>query len=44
LIHGSIPGPTKRLVCLREAIRYRRGIKVEKPELTYISTSSKQGV
>ena len=44
LIHGSIPGPTKRLICLREAIRYRRGIKVEKPELTYISTSSKQGV
>jgi len=44
LIHGSIPGPVKRLVCLREAIRYRRGIKVEKPELTYISTSSKQGV
>ena len=43
LIHGSIPGPTKRLVSMRDAIRYRRGVKVEKPEITYISTTSKQG-
>ena len=44
LLHGSIPGPTKRLVGLRDAIRYQRGVKVEKPEITYISTTSKQGV
>jgi len=44
LIHGSIPGPTKRLISLRDAIRYKRGVKVEKPEITYISTTSKQSV
>jgi large subunit ribosomal protein L3 len=44
LIHGSIPGPSKRLISLRDPIR-RRGVKVEKaPEITYISTESKQGV
>jgi large subunit ribosomal protein L3 len=44
VIHGSIPGPAKRLISLREPIR-RRGVKVEKsPEITYISTESKQGV
>jgi len=44
LLHGSIPGPAKRLISLRDAIRYKRGVKVEKPEITYISTTSKQGV
>jgi large subunit ribosomal protein L3 len=44
LIHGSVPGPSKRLVSLRDAIRYKRGVKVEKPEISYISTTSKQGV
>jgi len=44
LIHGSIPGPTKRLVSMRDAIRYKRGVKVEKAEISYISTTSKQGV
>ncbi len=44
LIHGSIPGPTKRLVSMRDAIRYRRGVKIEKPEISYISTTSNQGV
>ena len=44
LIHGSIPGPAKRMVSLRDAIRYQRGVKVEKPEISYISTTSKQGV
>lgn len=43
IIHGSIPGPTKRLISMRDAIRYQRGVKVEKPEITYISTTSKQG-
>ena len=44
LIHGSIPGPTKRVVSMRDAIRYRRGVEVKKPEISYISTTSKQGV
>lgn len=44
ILHGSVPGCVKRLVRLRQAIRYWRGIKVEKPEITYISTTSKQGV
>ena len=44
IIHGSIPGPVKRLVRFRDAIRYLKGVKVEKPEITYISTTSKQGV
>jgi len=44
ILHGSIPGPTKRLVRIRDAVRYHRGVKVEKPEITYISTTSKQGV
>jgi large subunit ribosomal protein L3 len=44
LIHGSIPGPAKRLISMRDAIRYRRGVTVEKPEISYISTTSKQGV
>ena len=44
LIHGSIPGPVKRLISIRDAIRYQRGVEVEKTEITYISTTSKQGV
>ena len=44
LLHGSIPGPTKRLVRLREAARDHGHVKVEQPDLTYISTASKQGV
>jgi len=44
LIHGSIPGPTKRLISMRDAVRYQRGVEVKKPEISYISTTSKQGV
>ena len=44
LIHGSVPGPVKRLIGMRDALRYQRGVKIEKPEITYISTTSKQGV
>ncbi len=44
ILHGSIPGPSKRLINMRDAIRYKRGVEVKKPELTYISTTSKQGV
>ena len=44
VFHGSLPGPVKRLVRMRDAIRYTKGVKVEKPEITYISTMSKQGI
>ncbi len=44
LLHGSIPGPAKRLIGIRDAVRYQRGVQVKKPEITYISTTSKQGV
>lgn len=42
VIHGSVPGPVKRLVRFRDPVRFH-GVKVEKPEITYISTESKQG-
>jgi large subunit ribosomal protein L3 len=43
LIHGSVPGPTKRLIRLRDPIR-RSGVELkETPDLTYVSTESKQG-
>jgi large subunit ribosomal protein L3 len=43
LVHGSIPGPAKRLIRMRDAVRYNRGIEVQTPDIRYISTSSKQG-
>jgi large subunit ribosomal protein L3 len=42
VMHGSIPGPAKRLVRLRDSVRFH-GVSVEKPEITYISTESNQG-
>ncbi len=42
LLHGSVPGPTKRLVRLRNAIRPTVA-PVDKIDLEYISTTSKQG-
>ena len=44
LVHGSIPGPAKRLIRLRDAVRYTRGIEVQNAEIRYVSTASKQGV
>ncbi|HLE46749.1 MAG TPA: 50S ribosomal protein L3, partial [Candidatus Thermoplasmatota archaeon] len=44
LFHGSVPGPAKRLLKLREAIRYHAGVTVQAPDITYISTTSKQGI
>lgn len=42
LLKGSVPGPAKRLIILRKAIRApEKG--VEAPQVTYISTASKQG-
>ncbi|MCZ7357325.1 MAG: 50S ribosomal protein L3 [Candidatus Methanoperedens sp.] len=41
IIKGSVPGPAKRLVRMRPAIRSKKQIPA--PELTYISLESKQG-
>ncbi len=41
LIHGSIPGPAKRLIRLRDPTRSHA--KEQKWEITYVSTESKQG-
>jgi len=43
IVHGSIPGPVKRLIAMRDAVRYQRGVKFQKAEITYVSTTSKQG-
>lgn len=43
MVKGSIPGPAKRLVILRKAIRSHRNHN-EAPEISFISTDSKQGV
>ncbi|MBT3971732.1 MAG: 50S ribosomal protein L3 [Euryarchaeota archaeon] len=43
LMRGSIPGPAKRLIRFRDAVRAQG--KEEYPiDITYVSTSSKQGV
>ena len=42
MIHGSVPGPTKRLIRFRDPSRYS-GVDVGEVEMTYISTASKQG-
>lgn len=44
IVHGTLPGSVKRLIRMRDAVRYMKGVKVEKPEITYVSISSKQGV
>ena len=46
LIHGSLPGPSKRLIRFRKAVRFhgtRAGAKVA-PEITMVSQESQQGV
>lgn len=42
LIEGSLPGPSKRLIRFRDAMRPRAA--VEGLDVTYVSTASKQGV
>ena len=42
VLHGSIPGPAKRLLRFRTPIR-SRVVSVEKVDLRYFSTRSKQG-
>jgi large subunit ribosomal protein L3 len=44
ILHGSIPGPSKRLVRLREPVRFRGAKLSEPPQVTFISIESKQGV
>ncbi len=43
LVHGSVPGPTKRLVRLRDPVRKGGVTLKEAPVVAYISTESKQG-
>lgn len=43
LIHGSVPGPTKRLIRLRDPVRPSGPALKEAPNLVYVSTQSKQG-
>jgi large subunit ribosomal protein L3 len=43
LLHGSVPGPSKRLVRLRQPVR-DTGMKLsEAPQITFVSLESKQG-
>ena len=43
LVAGSIPGPTKRLVHIRRAMRRPAGVQILAPVVTNISTVSQQG-
>lgn len=43
LVHGSVPGPAKRLVRLRDPTRMPKKADTEAVNITYISTESKQG-
>ncbi len=42
LLHGSVPGPSKRLIKLRDAAR-QRVVTADKITLSYVSVESKQG-
>ncbi|MCD6229816.1 MAG: 50S ribosomal protein L3 [Candidatus Diapherotrites archaeon] len=44
LVAGSVPGPKKRLIALRKAIRHPKVDFLKIGEITNISTSSQQGV
>lgn len=41
LLEGSVPGPAKRLVRIRKAMKAKG--KVQSPKISYVSTASKQG-
>ncbi len=43
LVAGSVPGPVKRLIRMRDAIRPPRKVVYEGVNVLYVSTSSKQG-
>ena len=42
LLKGSVPGPRKRMIRLRHAIRPKKDFKIQEPSITYISAESKQ--
>jgi len=44
LIHGTVPGPKKRLIRLRPAVRPPKNAPKGAPEILYISRTSQQGV
>ncbi|MBU7015323.1 MAG: 50S ribosomal protein L3 [Theionarchaea archaeon] len=44
LVKGSVAGPSKRIVRMRQAIRPPRHLPPGKPVITHVSLSSKQGV
>ncbi len=43
LVHGSVPGPTKRIVRFRDACRVPKKADSTPADITFISTQSKQG-
>ena len=46
LLHGSLPGPSKRLIRFRKAVRFhgKKTDSIVAPEITMISQESQQGV
>jgi len=44
VLHGTVPGPSKRLVRMREPVRQHFVKLSEPPQVTFISLESKQGV
>ena len=46
LLHGSLPGPSKRLIRFRKAVRFhgKKTDEIVAPEITMISQESQQGV
>jgi len=43
IIHGTVPGITKRVVRLREPVRFYGSPLKEAPQISYLSLESKQG-
>jgi len=44
LLHGSVPGPKKRLIRLRHPVRPPKHLPEKPPEIVYVSLASQQGV
>ena len=42
LLMGSIPGPKKRLIRMRKALRPSKTFNIQSPEITYVSRESQQ--
>jgi len=43
LVRGSVPGPTKRVVRLRDSLRTPMHVPKGKPQITHVSMASAQG-